>query len=405
MRSTTRSSRALVASLLCAAVAAASTGCAGPRGGLERAAADTDLSVLTGEQNPTLDPGFAVPTPGRLRGPVVTPDLVVVGRGTLSPKVRGRVSGASGVSAAVPLSIATAPVRGRMVTLGAIDAVTFRRFVPAVAARTDAVWQRLAEGDLAITPEVADELDHPLGGDLVLGNQAGALTLRVGAEASLPHQFDGVVNHLRGSQLGMVRDNALLVAVDGADPASVAERLRGRLGRRATVSVLGAAPASGGRRTAFLTGGSVADAVGSFSYRHLADGSVRPDPAWVAANVRTEVVPILGRVTCHRVMLPQLRGALQEVVDRGLRERIDTSDFGGCYAPRFIAHDPARGLSLHTWGIAVDLNVQGNLRGTTGKIDRRVVDIFKRWGFAWGGDWAYTDPMHFELAALVRSTT
>jgi hypothetical protein len=98
--------------------------------------------------------------------------------------------------------------------------------------------------------------------------------------------------------------------------------------------------------------------------------------------------------------LVRLRGALQEVVDQGLAGAIDAGDFGGCYAPRFIASDPTKGLSLHTWGIAVDLNVQGNLRGTTGELDRRVVDIFKRWGFAWGGDWSYTDPMHFELAVL-----
>jgi hypothetical protein len=35
-------------------------------------------------------------------------------------------------------------------------------------------------------------------------------------------------------------------------------------------------------------------------------------------------------------------------------------------------------------------------------MDRRVVAIFKSWGFAWGGDWHYTDPMHFELAKLAK---
>jgi hypothetical protein len=174
------------------------------------------------------------------------------------------------------------------------------------------------------------------------------------------------------------------------------------MGGRMTVSPLREELPAQGRQTAFLTGGSVAEAVGSFSYRYYEDGTVEPDPAWAAANLRTETVPILGAVTCHRVMLPQLRGALQEVVDSGLDDRVDPSDFGGCYAPRFIASDPSKGLSLHTWGIAIDLNVQSNLRGTTGEIDRRVVDVFKRWGFAWGGDWAYTDPMHFELAAIVR---
>lgn len=147
--------------------------------------------------------------------------------------------------------------------------------------------------------------------------------------------------------------------------------------------------------------GSVAAAVGTFSYRWFDDGSVRPDPAWVAANIRTGTVPILGSVTCHRVMLPQLRAALREIVSRGLADEVNPGEYGGCYVPRFIARDPNRGLSLHTWGIAVDLNVPGNLRGTVGAIDRDVVNIFKRWGFAWGGDWNYTDPMHFELARLV----
>ena len=150
------------------------------------------------------------------------------------------------------------------------------------------------------------------------------------------------------------------------------------------------------------TGGSVAAAVGTFSYRWFADGTVRPDPAWVAANIRTEQVPILGYVTGHRVLFPQLRGALREVVARGLADEIHPEEFGGCYVPRFIGRDPSKGLSLHTWGIAVDLNVPGNQRGVPGEINRDVVAIFKKWGFAWGGDWAWTDPMHFELAQIVR---
>lgn len=148
--------------------------------------------------------------------------------------------------------------------------------------------------------------------------------------------------------------------------------------------------------------GSLAAAVGTFSYRWFADGSVQPDPAWVAANIRTESVPILGRVTGHKVLFPQLRGALDEVVARGLAHEIHPEEYGGCYVPRFIGRDPGQGLSLHTWGIALDLNVPGNPRGVPGEINRDVVAIFKKWGFAWGGDWRWTDPMHFELARLVR---
>ena len=97
----------------------------------------------------------------------------------------------------------------------------------------------------------------------------------------------------------------------------------------------------------------------------------------------------------------QLRAALNEVVVKKLSRAIYHYD--GCYVPRFIAHDPAKGLSFHTFGTAIDLNAADNYRGIPGRMDRRVVAIFKRWGFAWGGDWKYTDPMHFELARLVEA--
>jgi hypothetical protein len=151
-----------------------------------------------------------------------------------------------------------------------------------------------------------------------------------------------------------------------------------------------------------LSGTSVTQAVGTFSYTPHPDGTVTPEARWVREYIRRETVPILGEVTGNKGMLPQLRAALDEVVARGLSDRIHPAEYGGCYVPRFIAHDPGKGLSLHTWGIAVDLNVPGNLRGTVGQMDRRVVAIFKKWGFAWGGDWSYTDPMHFELAKVVH---
>ena len=395
--------RSLAAVALGLVLGTTAAGCAMPGARpVEVAPAGAEVPVLAGRQNPTADPALSVDPPGRLTGPTQTADFLVVGRDTLPRQVRRRVASAPGVDETETLALAAAPVHGRTVTLGAVDPSSYRRFTPQVSARSDAVWQRVAEGDIATTPELARDLHLPLGGDLPLGDRSGALALRVGAQASMAPKVDAVVNEAWGRRLGMVPGNAVLVSADGTDLSSVEAGLRRRVGRQATVTPLGETVPTEGTQTAFLTGGSVAEAVGSFNYRYFQDGSVEPDPGWVAANLRTESVPILGDVTCHRVMLPQLRGALQEVVDSGLADRIDPGDYGGCYAPRFIASDPSQGLSLHTWGIAVDLNVQSNLRGTTGEMDRRIVDIFKRWGFAWGGDWSYTDPMHFELAALVR---
>jgi hypothetical protein len=151
-----------------------------------------------------------------------------------------------------------------------------------------------------------------------------------------------------------------------------------------------------------LSGASVSGAVGTFTYTPHPDGTVTPDARWVSRYIRRETVPILGTVTCNKGMLPQLRAALTEVVQSGLAAQIHPGEYAGCYYPRFIARRPSAGLSMHAWGIAVDLNVPGNQRGTVGQMDRRVVAIFKKWGFAWGGDWNYTDPMHFEMAKVVR---
>jgi hypothetical protein len=214
-------------------------------------------------------------------------------------------------------------------------------------------------------------------------------------------RINAVVNYKWADKLGMRKDNAMLISMGETSPQSIRKQLQRYAGSKASVQILGPDLDLGASQTAFLTGGSVSAAVGSFSYTANPDGTVTPDPAWVAAKITTEEMPIIGRVTGNRVMLPQLRAALNEVVMNKLSSSIYHYD--GCYVPRFIARDPSKGLSFHTFGTAIDLNAADNYRGIAGKMDRRVVAIFKRWGFAWGGDWNYTDPMHFELARLVEA--
>ena len=195
----------------------------------------------------------------------------------------------------------------------------------------------------------------------------------------------------------MPADSALLLSAGkDTDPVELARAARDVGGDDVQVDLLtppSAAP------VAFLTGSRAAEAFGAFSYRYFADGTIQPDAAWVREHIRTEEVPVLGRVTCHKIMLDQLRGALEEVEARGLAGTLHTYD--GCYVPRFIERNPERSISLHTWGIAVDLDAATNGRGVAGTMDPQVVEILKRWGFRWGGDWQYTDPMHFELGAVL----
>jgi hypothetical protein len=125
------------------------------------------------------------------------------------------------------------------------------------------------------------------------------------------------------------------------------------------------------------------------------DDWVRLDPAFVRRHLVTRRVPILGAVTCHRAMLPHLRSALAELSRRGLARLVDPGDYAGCYAPRRIR--PGGALSLHAWGLAVDLNASTNPFGGRSAQDRRLVRVMRRHGFTWGGDWpTRPDPMHFE---------
>ena len=156
----------------------------------------------------------------------------------------------------------------------------------------------------------------------------------------------------------------------------------------------------------------------------LADAERRLDQAWRAADsLRRTVLPAAqeaagfaregyaaGKFSLLEVLdaqgalsdvREQINAALLEVQQRGLADAIDPGQYAGCYYPRFIADTTT--LSNHSFGLALDLNTPGNQRGTVGEIDRDVVAIFKTWGFAWGGDWRWTDPMHFELAEVKRA--
>jgi hypothetical protein len=123
-------------------------------------------------------------------------------------------------------------------------------------------------------------------------------------------------------------------------------------------------------------------------------GYLKIDPAWERTHIATERVPILGDVTCNVALFPQLRGAMRALVRRGLQDTI--TSYSGCYARRYANRDPSQAISHHTWGMAVDVNVPQNPFGAPPEQDPRLVRIFERWGFIWGGRFILPDGMHFE---------
>lgn len=136
---------------------------------------------------------------------------------------------------------------------------------------------------------------------------------------------------------------------------------------------------------------------GEFAIRLVAGRDVMVAQAWEVANIAVEDIAILGTVRCHRLILPRLAAAMEELSRRNLAHLVDAETFAGCYVPRRIA--PGQPLSRHAWGLAVDLNVGDNPRGSFSTQDPRLVETMRDHGFAWGGTWLVPDPAHYEVVS------
>lgn len=352
---------------------------------------------------PVADPAHAVDPPGPRKDRLWSADVLVQWDRSIDAATVRRIERLDGVAHTERIGLGQVSLENRVLTVAAVDPGAYRLFTRSDVADLQEAWDRVAGGELATDEKVARRLadDDAM---IRLGTDDSAPVLHVGAYAPQVPTIDLVVNTAWAPDIEMATDNGLLISTDNATPASIRKPLERLVGKGASVQMLDVASRLGldpdARLTAIPTGGTLGSLVGTYRYRVLGGGRIAPDPAWVAANIRTEVVPILGSVTCHRDLFPQLRAALLEVQQRGLADEIHPGEYAGCYYPRFIAGTTT--LSNHSFGLALDLNVPGNQRGTVGDIDRDVVAIFETWGFAWGGDWKYTDPMHFELRQVKR---
>jgi hypothetical protein len=358
----------------------------------------------TPEATPVAEPDMAVDPPGPLKDAVQPADVLIFNQKPLSQALIERIRKLKDVAAMETFGLANVVIENRALNVAAVDPGSFRRFAPTTEiAQLQPVWDRVAGGEVSITPALGRRFQDKEG-EIALGSAEDAPQIHIGAYVPQTIRIDAVVNEKWAEELDMELGNAVLLSAGKAAPESLRKPLQQIVGNQASIQNLDIASRVGldpnAVYTAVPTGGSIGDVVGTFNYSVLGGGRIAPDPAWVASHISTEVMPIIGPMTCNRAIFPQLRAALEEVVSTGLASELHPDEYAGCYYPRFIAGTTT--LSNHSFGLAMDFNVPGNQRGTAGEMDRTVVGIFKKWGFAWGGDWNYTDPMHFELSAVVN---
>ena len=114
----------------------------------------------------------------------------------------------------------------------------------------------------------------------------------------------------------------------------------------------------------------------------------------IPTNLEVGVIP--KRLYCNRDMIAPLTQAFTNLINTGKVAELKTWD--GCFNIR-----KKRGLSsmsLHSWGIAIDVNAAWNGLGKDPVLSPEFVKCFTDAGFDWGGTWKRKDGMHFQLAKI-----
>lgn len=148
--------------------------------------------------------------------------------------------------------------------------------------------------------------------------------------------------------------------------------------------------------------------LGEFSYRPTVGSSILVAGSWTSRNIAWKVryTDIKLGNNCHRMVVDAIQGALTEIKNAGLSRFVDTANsnrYGGCFVGRYNRLAGNFGApSRHAWGMAFDINTDTNPQGGVPQMNCAVVRIFRKWGFAWGGNFWPEDGMHFEYVGEQR---
>lgn len=282
-----------------------------------------------------------------------------------------------------------------------VDPAAYAPFIP--EAYRSEVTDALRTGKAVLGESSAKLRRLDVGGSLAFGDR----TIEVGA--IVPDAVAGwsemLVSRAAGKPLGIVDDRYLLAEPGGT---MTEHRFASILATLLPGTSIRTLPPGGSTFMRIASGVNppvvMKQIFGEFSAYPRSDDPafLNVDPGWYDAHIVTKSVPLLGSVTCNVKLFPQLIGALTDVQAAGLGGEIHV--YSGCYAARTVARSPTAPPSQHAYGAAIDINAPENPYGATTTMDPRIVKIFERWGFLWGGAFLTPDGMHFEYGEAPRGT-
>lgn len=120
----------------------------------------------------------------------------------------------------------------------------------------------------------------------------------------------------------------------------------------------------------------------------------------VPDEIHSQILPLPKKIYLNRDMVYPLKNALLKIIISGLAD--DITEYGGIFNIRYQRNSYPPVYSMHSWGIAIDINMHNNQMGYTPSLNPLLVECFTKNGFDWGGDWAKprTDGMHFQLSKI-----
>ncbi|MEV4803591.1 C40 family peptidase [Nonomuraea sp. NPDC049421] len=164
------------------------------------------------------------------------PNLFVLTRKPFTQELLQKVAKVPGVRALELADAASIMLDGKRVQTLAVNPSTFRAYTPKVTASSDALWQNVAAGDVAVSFVLGNDGGLPLHSRVSAGQ---ALQLRVGAYATTGFgAVDAVVSKDIGRSLGLPRDNALIVSAPKADSDVLRKRILARLPKGTQVAMV-----------------------------------------------------------------------------------------------------------------------------------------------------------------------
>jgi peptidoglycan DL-endopeptidase CwlO len=202
--------------------------------------ADADRAVRAVSATPTASRGSSSPAPARvapLRG-LRQADLLVVAPFSLSGRVLAAVSRQPGVTSAEPIEAARVTINGVQEAVLGVDPSAFRGYAAGPTAASNALWQGVADGGVAVSYTMGT-LDKLALGRAVTVTGRQAERLRVVAFGTVGiGGVDAVVSDSVARSLGMPASNAIVISAPPASITSLAARIRGILPRGAGVEPL-----------------------------------------------------------------------------------------------------------------------------------------------------------------------